>query len=318
MEKESAADISYDIGMEDYDPFEETEDDEDDYLEDAPIVISSPDAPEEKKPFVKPVLPPPERIDQLFAQMHPQRKVLYGILRFCYEQKNVSSVEEKTNHLKEHQKSVYEAADFTRLLSEAGALELVDETGQPYIEEENEPQIVTVDGVKYYETTEPKQRFWLTTPDGRAHCEKDDSESRMRDMLADDAIYYSVYQEIFDSCSRPEGASIVYLDNLLNHKDVMLPNRAANRTRRTASHFIKKMEDCDVLYWDGAWHLTPLAQKAIEVVNAGLKRASNKDSAEADAEQTTKSGNTSDADEQNATNDSSVAVIDEPTPQLEA
>ena len=118
---------------------------------------------------------PEERIVDLFESLEPRRRVLLGILEYLDEPKRSDALQEKVVELQEYDHSVYSGYDYSLLLEEAGAIRKVSEDGSEFDEEEEQlPDIVEVDGERFYKPTDGKQVFWVVTDDGRAYREADD------------------------------------------------------------------------------------------------------------------------------------------------
>ena len=201
--------------------------------------------------------PASERIQELFDRLKPRKRVLMGILRFLDEPKRADVLQEKVNELQEYDFSVYDGYSYSKLLYRAGAIDKVDENGEPFPEDyEQAPDIIEVEGVRYYRPTEGVMVYWITTQDAWDFLAKDDPEARMEELLHDQIIYAPIYQRILEACASPEGASAQFLADLVDSNPLLL------KPRRWSSFFTKRLEDCESINWRGAWKITGIGRKA--------------------------------------------------------
>ena len=205
--------------------------------------------------------PASERIEELFDRLKPRKRVLMGILRFLDEPKRADVLQEKVTELQEYDFSVYDGYSYSKLLYRAGAIDKVDENGEPFPEDyEQEPDIIEVDGVRYYKPTDGVMVYWLTTQDAWDYLAKDDPETRMRELLHDQVIYAHIYQTILSACCASDGASAQLIADLVDSQPVL------QNPRRWSSFFTKRLEDCDCINWRGGWKITDLGYQALGVL----------------------------------------------------
>mgnify|MGYP007069880602 CR=1 FL=1 len=205
--------------------------------------------------------PASERIEELFKRLEPRKRVLAGILRFLDVPKRADALEQHVNELQEYDYSVYDGYSYSRLLHRAGAIDKVDEEGNPFPEDyEQQPDIVEVEGIKYYKPTDGVMVYWVATDAAREYLAKDDPEARMKELLNDQVVYAPIYRRILEACSSPDGASAKLLADLVD-SDPLCQN-----PRRWSSFYSKRLEDCEALVWQGAWKTTDIGRKALDVL----------------------------------------------------
>ena len=102
-------------------------------LVDAPVPESASD----------PTVPAYDRIKRLLAEMGSQRKTLLAMIAACEQPLSSAAMVELVEELQRYNRSVYTPSDLCNLLHRDGALDLVNEDGSPYVEDQ-EPQVVKV------------------------------------------------------------------------------------------------------------------------------------------------------------------------------
>lgn len=201
--------------------------------------------------------PAAERIASLFESMPPRRKTLLGMLAFCATPQTTDALDAEVERLQADNYSVYSPASLANLLERAGALDRVTADGEPYPDEEPEPELVEVDGVSYYEAAEAPAVCWRTTEAGAAHLAADAPLERTTDLLREDARYAPIYERILGLCAREEGATVAELNAAVDHDELV------QSPRLYAPHFIDKLERCDAVTWrDKRWRITEVGQAA--------------------------------------------------------
>ena len=202
-----------------------------------------------------------ERIQDLFEALAPRRRVLLAILEYLDVPKRSDALDEKVNELQQNDISVYSGYNFSALLEEAGAIKKVDEDGEDCDEEaEQMPDIVEIDGVKFYKPTDGKQVFWLITDDGLAYLEADNPFGRLTELVADEQQYQRIYKSVLEFCNAEGGRTAAELSELIDDDPLV------QKPRRYFSSFVKKLEDCNALMWGKKWQTTELGNKGLELL----------------------------------------------------
>ena len=218
------------------------------------------------------------RIQEVYDHLKPRKRVLDGILRFLDTPTRSDVLQAKVDELQEYDYSVYDGYAYSKLLFRCGAIDKVDENGDPFPEDyEQAPDIIEVDGVRYYQPTDGVLVYWITTPDGWAFLAKDDPEKRMEELLHDQFIYAPIYQTVLGACASPEGASAQLLADLVDNEPLL------QTPRRWSSFFTKRLEDCDSIVWRGSWQITPLGRKAQGILTEIIAEAEARAAEEAAA-----------------------------------
>ena len=271
-------DFSFESDFDDFDPLQDsTEDAAEDaaetFGESVPTATNTATRPDNgQTPLAAPEKKPAEeRTANLLASMAPHRKTLLGILSFCAEAQPVASVNELVEKLKEHNYSVYSAADLCSLLEKAGALERMTADGKDAEDTETEPRTVVVDGVEYLEPAKAPETFWVATDAGKAAVEADKPLDRLRELLESDGTYKVIYKRILNLCAKEGGVTTNEINAAVDDDPI------AQKPRYYAPRFVDKLEKCDALAWEGAWTITEVGERALEIL------ADVEDSAEKEA-----------------------------------
>lgn len=197
--------------------------------------------------------PARECIEELFAELPMRRRVMLGLLNYCRGPRFVADVNAEYDRLQEHDFSVYSAGSMCELLRQAGALELLS-TGR-----EQEPDLVEIDGVKYWQPRETDPLQWETTEEGAAFADADDPAGRLHAKLATEAGYEPIYLRILNLCAREGGATAKELH------DAVDGDQLVQDPRRYAPYFFNVLEKDGALEWTGThWTITGLGRDARE------------------------------------------------------
>ena len=203
--------------------------------------------------------PAEERTRELFAQMRPHRLTLMGILEAAAEPISTADVRttlEKSGRVKF---SVYTPSNFCTMLEVAGALDRVNEAGEPYGDVLPEPAIVEVDGVQYYEPGVAPTVYWKTTDAGAVILAEDDPEARIERLFEREPEYLPVYKRILILASKPEGTTMGLMSVAVDTDPFVAEER-----RFYVQHFVESLERAGAFAWEGgAWHATAAGEAAL-------------------------------------------------------
>ena len=250
---DSTFDLSFDSELDEFDPLEDTgEDENDDEGGDYTAISSATDAPAQQSEAKTDDRTPAERIDDLFKSMAPRRKVLLGILSFVQEPRTAEAVNAHVDELQQD--------NLCNLLERAGAIERITADGQPADDAENEPRTVVVDGVEYLEAAEPVEVFWRITEPGQAKLDSDKPTERLRSLLEEDAAYAVIYKRILTLCAAENGAATPTINGKVDNDPLV------QKPRLYAPHFVDKLEQCDALEWRKAWFTTETGKQGLEML----------------------------------------------------
>lgn len=201
-------------------------------------------------------LPPEERIIKLIESMNVQGKILRATIAFCEEPHPVADVTAYISELQRDAFSVFDGPSITQMLARDGALERVNEAGEPLDDSSNEPEIIEVEGVGFYRVTEPEASFWVSTEAGRAVVAMNDPRARLKLQLEKDASYVHVFRTILELCAAEGGSTPAALGEAVDDDPVL------EEPRRYAGYFIEKLDHCEAIEWhDGAWRITPIGDE---------------------------------------------------------
>lgn len=261
MSHDSTFDYSLDSEFDEFDPLEDTETDDEedgDYGADAAISAAT-DAPAETPAAKQDTRTASERTADLLKAMAPRRKVLLGILAFCKEPQIVADVNAHVDKLQEDNFSVYTAANLCNLLEGAGAIERTTPEGEPYVEEEKEPEVVVDEnGNEYLQAAEPAVVCWMTTEAGQEALDADKPLERLHALLEDDAKYATVYKRILTMCAEGDGCTIPTINSAVDNDPLV------QKPRLYAPHFVDKLEKCDALEWHKTWQTTEIGKEGLK------------------------------------------------------
>ena len=192
-----------------------------------------------------------QRVEDLFAQFATRRRVMLGLLAAAREPVRTDALQRRVEELQAHDVSVYTGYDFSTLLEEAGALQRVAADGSPFdAEAEQAPDIVEVDGVRFYRPTDGRQVFWLLTAAGRGYLEADDPAGRVAALLTREPQYGPIYERVLTRCTAEGGCATPALEALVDDDPLV------QSPRRFCSYFTKALEDAGALEWVGTWRTT--------------------------------------------------------------
>lgn len=257
----------FDFGLDaegiDYDPLADMGDeDEDDDSDGQQVPVPNQEvanAQAAKTAAKKDDQPASERIEELFKEMAPRRRVLLGILRFLQQPQSADALVGEVDRLQEYDYSVYTSANYAKLLERAGAIEKVNADGTPFSnDEEIQPEIVEVDGVEYLKPADGKPVYWANTAAGQEFLDSDKPLERLYELLADNKKYETIYKRILDACTVEGGLAIAEINKKVD-KDPLV-----QKPRLYAPHFVDRLEKCDALRWEGKWMTTDIGKLGLE------------------------------------------------------
>lgn len=189
-------------------------------------------------------LPASDRIEQLFASMRSEHRLLLAIMNYCREAKAVTDVNAMVDELTTHNRCVYTPGRLCALLERAGALRRIGGDGGV------EPERVELDGEAYWKPVIADATQWETTAEGEAALAADDPQARFRTLLEKDAAWAGAYLTVLDLCAAEGGANAAALSAALDD------HPALQRPRRFAAYFYDRLDSCDCIAWTSSWTIT--------------------------------------------------------------
>ena len=261
MTQDSPFHFSFDSTLDDFDPLDSFEGSDDDDTEGFQVPSVEESIPVSKnivETFADPALPAEERTASLFENMPTRKLVLFGILEFCKEPRQVSEVNEHIDLLQRSSMSVFTAADLTHLLEQAGSIERISSQGTTIVEEAQCPETVVIDGVEYLQPSVPEVSYWKTTEAGLKMLATNQPLNRTKKLFEDERNYLPIYKRILTLASREGGAATALITKAVD-SDALLQN-----PRYFSPRFVERLEKCQTLIWDGAWKTTELGERCLE------------------------------------------------------
>ena len=221
----------------------------------------------------KPVAPVAKAVDErpaavrtaeLFDAMKPHRKAMLKILDLCREARDVEVVDQYVRDFQTVDVSVFDAAALCRLLEKAGALDRDGAQGDV------EPEIVEIDGVRYYEVSKERVFKFVTTQTGLDVLEADKPLERFEGLLARDAGYEHIYLTLLLMCTEEGGATAAAMG------DAVDDDPALQSPRRYALYYFNNLEHVDLIEWTGeVWLATDLGRSVVPMLEARVAEALN-------------------------------------------
>ncbi len=264
MTHDSTEGFEFDLGFDNdsYDPLEDLGPDDDELDDEGgeQLPTASPNSEALPAPAPEKVddRPASERIAELFREMKPRRRVLLGILAYLETPQSADDLRDTVDELQKNDFSVFTSANYSTLLSRAGAIAKVDETGNPYAPgEKRQPEIVVVDGIEYLKPADPAPVFWSITPDGQAALDADRPLDRLAALFDENEKYLVIYKRILEFCSIDGGRKTPEIDAIVNDDSLV------QKPRLYGPHFTDQLEQCDALRWTGAWVTTDVGAQGL-------------------------------------------------------
>lgn len=199
------------------------------------------------------------RAYQALVKSQPSSRIVFWkILGFCQMPRSSDEMKAFVADLQAHRRSVYEAADYCRMLEECQCLKRVDAEGRPYDSMLAEPTLIEVDGQECLVAAQPSMLFWKTTDKGRMAYEEEKPLETLMNCIAQHSSYRSVYARILDLTNIEGGMSIADIKADVN----ALPE--VGFPAKTAQFFIEHLQRHQAIEWDGTWKITKLGETARE------------------------------------------------------
>ncbi len=204
--------------------------------------------------------PATERTAELFNNMNPHRRVLYGVLRAMREPLSDEAADEAIEALRAHKFSVYSPANICTMLETAGAAERVLEDGTPFSEFEPEPKLVVIDGVEYWEAVPAPKHYWQITDAGRAQLASYDPNEKLSEQFAREPEYLKLYKRILVLGAQEGGKTMKQFSAAVDSDPLV----ATEPRNYFVQHFVEALERCEAVAWFGStWKTTDVGKAAL-------------------------------------------------------
>lgn len=219
-----------------------------DNASETPIVRPSKSAPDNRPAEVK--------IAALFESMSGRRDALLAILETAKDGAKEQDVIDAVDAVQAHNKSVYAAVTLCKQLESAGALLHLNEQGEPFSEEDFEPEVVVEDGVEYLQASEPPVSFWKSTEAGLQYLDSYNPLAATLALFVSNEKYAPVYKFLLEAC-QGEGSAVKPLANVVDAHEL------TQEPRYFVAHFIAELEKSGALVWAGIWVTTEVGKEAL-------------------------------------------------------
>lgn len=204
--------------------------------------------------------PAKERIEELFNNMNPHRRVLYGVLRALRKPVSNEEVGGVVDALRAHKFSVYSTSNICTMLETAGAVRRVLEDGTPYSEFKPEPKIVVEDGVEYWQAVPAPMPYWQVTEEGQEQLDSYHPIEKLERTFADEAEYLTLYKRILTMTSEGEGVTMKQMSAAVDNDPLV----ATEPRNYFVQHFVEALERGEAVAWNGtAWKITEVGRQAL-------------------------------------------------------
>ena len=204
--------------------------------------------------------PAEERIRELFNNMNPHRRVLYGVLRALREPVGNDQVGSVIDALRAHKFSVYSTSNICTMLETAGAVRRVLEDGTPYEDFKPEPKIVVEDGVEYWQAVPAPMPYWQITEAGQAQLDSYHPSEKLEATFAEEAEYLTLYKRVLTLCAADEGVSMKQMSAAVDSDPLV----ATEPRNYFVQHFVEALERGEAVAWNGkAWKITEVGRQAL-------------------------------------------------------
>lgn len=204
--------------------------------------------------------PAEERIRELFNNMNPHRRVLYGVLRALHDPISNDEVGGVVDALRAHKFSVYSTSNICTMLETAGAVRRVLEDGTPYDQFQPEPKIVVEEGVEYWQAVPAPTPFWQITEEGQAQLDSYHPIEKLEATFADEAEYLTLYKRVLTMCASDAGVTMKQMSAAVDSDPLV----ATEPRNYFVQHFVEALERGEAVAWNGtAWKITEVGRQAL-------------------------------------------------------
>lgn len=216
---------------------------------------------------------PTDDVEGLFGRMHPQRRIMKKIIRFCAEPRTDTQLIQAVEGFTRHDSMVYEPAVLCHLMTKYGALsyqppfdEAYEQTDEALMRNAGQftdgaGEVCLVTTCALGEGQERGEGVWQATDQALAFIGAFDGLAAFDEAMAQDAALVDAYACLLEFCVR-RGRTKMDIDEVID------PHPALQNPRMHAGHLISVLERCECLEWQGAWRTTDLGKQALEHLRA--------------------------------------------------
>ena len=205
-------------------------------------------------------------MEELFARMHPRRRILKKIIAYCKQTRTDSELMEAVRGFMANDYTVYPPETLCHIMSRYAVLRYEP----PYDEEyeqtdealmENASQM-DVDDVSITCSSalpadgERGQGIWTSAPEALAYVERVSNLDAFFGLMDKDAAIADAYAELLRYCSKRK-RSKMDIDEKID------PLHVLKNPRVFAGHLVSGLEQCECIEWQGGWVTTDLGKRAL-------------------------------------------------------
>ena len=191
---------------------------------------------------------PTSRIDELLADMGPQKKQLLAIMDFCREERTSAEIDQMLDAFPEQRASVYSGITMRSLLEKAGGLLYFPNDSNPAeMHDENGDLILP----------EPSVATWRTTNAGIECVDVQDPYRDLTDVLGKAKYPAEGFSLVLSLCLE-SNRSISSITEALANSEI------AQDAEYDATAYVSALEDAGALEWRGSWAITDLGKRYLQ------------------------------------------------------
>jgi hypothetical protein len=201
--------------------------------------------------------------EQLLCDVQGLRPLFIATVDFCRIPRKAAEVDDLYNQLTEYNHSVFSAVRVRALLEEVDAL--------AYIEPESDANRANIDGAcvsadsqdggegeeGFLEVTVRPEGMWLATQKALEYTSRIDPFVQLRQVIRkEEPRFAAIFRRVL-AALESQPSSIDDLDEILSDEPIM------QQSPRSASHYVKKLEECGAVEYRGQWVLTEVGRKML-------------------------------------------------------
>ncbi len=206
-------------------------------------------------------------VEELFARMHPRRRILKKIISFCRQTRTDSELMEAVRGFMANDYTVYPPETLCHIMSRYAVLRYEP----PYDEEYEQTEDALMENASQVEVDdvsivcasalpcdgERGQGTWTAAPEALAYVERVSNLDAFFGLMDKDAAIADAYAELLRYCSRRK-RSKMDIDEKIDPLPVLKSPRVF------AGHLVSGLEQCECIEWQGGWVTTDLGKQALD------------------------------------------------------
>ena len=206
-------------------------------------------------------------VEELFARMHPRRRILKKIISFCKQTRTDSELMEAVRGFMANDYTVYPPETLCHIMSRYAVLHYEP----PYDEEYEQTEEALMENASQMEVDdvsiacasalpaggERGQGMWTSAPEALAYVARVSNLDGFYALMDKDAAIADAYAELLRYCSKRK-RSKMDIDEKIDPLPVL------KNPRVFAGHLVSGLEQCECIEWQGGWATTDLGKQALE------------------------------------------------------